>query len=134
MLATVDAVTNPAFYHQAMHRVIRARAGWEAKCLISRFITAAHTELTRPDTRPTITFMENENFSDVAEQELRKLEFRVGELIQTVEHLKQENRMLREQNDVLTNERASLVEKNELARTKVEAIITRLRSMEDAVA
>jgi cell division protein ZapB len=78
--------------------------------------------------------MENENFSDVAEQELRKLEFRVGELIQTVEHLKQENRMLREQNDVLTNERASLVEKNELARTKVEAIITRLRSMEDAVA
>ncbi len=78
--------------------------------------------------------MENENISDVAEQELRKLEFRVGELIQTVEHLKQENRMLREQNDVLTNERASLVEKNELARTKVEAIITRLRSMEDAVA
>lgn len=78
--------------------------------------------------------MENENFSDVAEQELRKLEFRVGELIQTVEHLKQENRMLREQNDLLTNERASLVEKNELARTKVEAIITRLRSMEDAVA
>ena len=78
--------------------------------------------------------MENENISDVAEQELRKLEFRVGELIQTVEHLKQENRMLREQVDGLTVDRASLVEKNELARTKVEAIITRLRSMEDAVA
>ncbi|HDP89938.1 MAG TPA: TIGR02449 family protein [Thioalkalivibrio sp.] len=78
--------------------------------------------------------MENENINDVAEQELRKLEYRVGELIQTVERLKQENRMLREQNETLTVDRASLVEKNELARTKVEAIITRLRSMEDAVA
>ncbi|MBD3618062.1 MAG: TIGR02449 family protein [Chromatiales bacterium] len=77
--------------------------------------------------------MEKENINDVAEQELRKLEFRVGELIQTVERLKQENRMLREQNENLTVDRASLVEKNELARTKVEAIITRLRSMEDAV-
>jgi cell division protein ZapB len=78
--------------------------------------------------------MENENINDVAEQELRKLEFRVGELIQTVERLKQENRMLRSQNEALAVDRASLVEKNELARTKVEAIITRLRSMEDAAA
>lgn len=91
-------------------------------------------ELTAPGTQPTISRMENENINDVAEQELRKLEFRVGELIQTVERLKQENRMLRSQNEALAVDRASLVEKNELARTKVEAIITRLRSMEDAAA
>ena len=78
--------------------------------------------------------MDKENINDISEQELRKLEFRVGELIQTVERLKQENRALREQNAGLLGERSSLVEKNELARTKVEAIITRLRSMEEVTA
>lgn len=74
--------------------------------------------------------MENERINDVAEQELRKLEYRVNELIQTVERLKDENRALRETQQSLVAERASLLEKNELARSKVESMIARLRAMD----
>ncbi|MDH3716239.1 MAG: TIGR02449 family protein, partial [Gammaproteobacteria bacterium] len=44
--------------------------------------------------------------------------------------LKAENDSLRAQQQVLTTERAKLIEKNELARTRVEAMITRLKAME----
>lgn len=54
----------------------------------------------------------------------------VEELIQVCERLKAENDSLRTQQQVLTTERAKLIEKNELARTRVEAMITRLKAME----
>ena len=54
----------------------------------------------------------------------------VDELIQVCERLKTENDSLRAQQQVLTTERAKLIEKNELARTRVEAMITRLKAME----
>lgn len=74
--------------------------------------------------------MESERINDVAEQELKKLEFRVGELIQTCERLKQENHLLREKNERLSADRLSLAERNELARSRVESMINRLKSME----
>lgn len=74
--------------------------------------------------------MENERINDVAEQEFKKLEYRVNELIQTVARLKDENRALRETQQGLVAERASLLEKNELARSKVESMIARLRAMD----
>ncbi len=64
------------------------------------------------------------------ELELKKLEVRVEELIRTCAQLKEENRALRTNQDALTTERASLIEKTELARNRVEAMITRLKSME----
>jgi len=64
------------------------------------------------------------------EIELKNLEHRVGELIATVERLKGENKSLRENNDGLLAERARLIEKTEVARTRVEAMITRLKAME----
>ncbi|WP_245795368.1 TIGR02449 family protein [Thioalkalivibrio denitrificans] len=70
---------------------------------------------------------------DIAEQELKKLETRVNELIRTCERLKEENRQLREQQAVIAAERSSLVEGQEQARIKVEAMISRLKSMEQAV-
>ena len=70
---------------------------------------------------------------DIAEQELKKLETRVNELIRTCERLKEENRLLREQQAVIAAERSSLVEGQEQARIKVEAMISRLKSMEQAV-
>lgn len=76
--------------------------------------------------------MDTERINDVAEHELKKLEYRVNELIQTCEHLKDENRALRQQIEALRGERDALLEKNQLARGKVEAMIERLRSM-DAV-
>jgi len=74
--------------------------------------------------------MDQQQINDTAEQELKKLEFRVSELIQTCERLKEENRLLREHQQQLNEERLNLLRKNEIARTKVEAIVTRLKAME----
>ena len=62
--------------------------------------------------------------------DLTKLEQRVDELIRTVSLLQEENQALRVSQENLTAERAELIEKTELARTRVEAMITRLKSME----
>ena len=63
-------------------------------------------------------------------QELDKLEEQVKSLLRIIERLKQENLSLQEQQDSLVMERASLIKKTELARSRVEAIVTRLKSME----
>ncbi len=64
--------------------------------------------------------------------DLRKLEQRVEDLIRACSYLKDENKSLRARQDSLVAERAALIEKTELARTRVEAMITRLKSMESA--
>ncbi len=64
------------------------------------------------------------------ELDLKKLEFQVDELIRTCERLKSENRSLRGQHDSLVTERANLIKKTEMARQRVDAMITRLKSME----
>lgn len=64
------------------------------------------------------------------EQQLRQLEARVGELLRISAHLRQENRLLRERETRLLDDRAQLVKKNDLAKARVEAIITRLQSLE----
>ena len=65
-----------------------------------------------------------------SESDLQKLENQIDALIDTVAKLKQENTSLRHQQDSLLSERSQLIEKTELARTRVEAMITRLRSLE----
>ena len=62
--------------------------------------------------------------------ELESLELRIDELIRTLERLQDENRSLRESHAALVGERAKLIEKTEQARTRVEAMITRLKAME----
>ena len=64
------------------------------------------------------------------DHDLKTLEFRVDELIQLCHQLKNENQALREQQALLMAERAHLLEKNELARSRIEAMIQRLKSME----
>lgn len=51
-------------------------------------------------------------------------------LIRVCEQLQDENRALKIRADEWQRERVRLVEKNELARTRVEAMITRLKSLE----
>ncbi|MDE0457887.1 MAG: TIGR02449 family protein [Chromatiales bacterium] len=60
----------------------------------------------------------------------RALEEKIDRLIRICERLEDENRALRDQQNSLIAERATLVEKSELARSRVEAMITRLRGME----
>ncbi len=77
--------------------------------------------------------MEKRDTGKLNEQALKGLEIRVGELIETCEELKKENRLLKLQQDSHTTKRASLIDKNEQVRKRVEAMITRLKSMEVAV-
>ena len=60
----------------------------------------------------------------------RALEEKIDHLIRICSKLEDENRALRDQQSSLIAERATLVEKSELARSRVEAMITRLRAME----
>ncbi len=64
------------------------------------------------------------------ESDLQRLETQIDALIDTVNLLKQENTSLRHQQDQLMAERAQLIEKTELARSRVEAMISRLKSLE----
>jgi cell division protein ZapB len=66
------------------------------------------------------------------EMELKRLEKRLEDLIGTVNQIKEENRALRQRQDALTSERASLLQKNEQVRARVEQMIGRLKSMEQA--
>jgi cell division protein ZapB len=62
--------------------------------------------------------------------ELMRLSKRIEELVATVEHLTEENRALRQRHESLATERASLLQKNEQVRTRVEAMIGRLKTLE----
>ena len=64
-------------------------------------------------------------------EEMDILERRVGELISVAEQLSRENRALRTQQENWSVERAKLIEKNELAKSRVESMIGRLRSLEN---
>ena len=62
--------------------------------------------------------------------ELATLEQKIDELIETVEKLSSENKQLKTESNQLASDRLSLLEKTEQARTRVEAMISRLKGME----
>jgi cell division protein ZapB len=79
-----------------------------------------------------IVAMSEANQKTAVDLELKRLEKRLEDLIATVNQIKEENRALRQRQDTLTSERASLLQKNEQVRARVEAMIGRLKSMEQA--
>jgi len=62
--------------------------------------------------------------------ELTRLGKRVDELVAMVEHLREENRARRARHRSRGRERAALMHKNEQVRTRVEAMIGRLKTLE----
>ncbi len=64
------------------------------------------------------------------ESEISKLELRVDDLIGLCDQLSTENGLLRERQNLLVEERAGLIEKAELARSRVETMLVRLKAME----
>lgn len=68
--------------------------------------------------------------SSMFEHELRRLEQRVDALVKVCDQLQDENKSLRQRQDILTAERANLLQKNEQVRARVEAMIGRLKAME----
>jgi cell division protein ZapB len=71
-----------------------------------------------------------DNVNVMFEQQLKRLEQRVDTLVNVCDQLQDENRSLKQRQDVLTAERATLLQKNEQVRARVEAMIGRLKAME----
>ncbi|MBK1643478.1 TIGR02449 family protein [Thiocapsa imhoffii] len=65
--------------------------------------------------------------------DLAQLEQQVDDLIRINERLREENRSLRTRQDILVAERGELIEKTEQARSRVEAMLSRLRAMEESL-
>lgn len=66
----------------------------------------------------------------MADNQLKDLEKKIDELIALCQELNRENQALKADNAGWQQERQDLLDKNELARNKVEAMIDRLRAME----
>ena len=66
----------------------------------------------------------------MAPNQLKALEKKIDELVALCRDLSRENQALKAANAGWREERQDLIDKNELARSKVEAMIQRLRAME----
>ena len=66
----------------------------------------------------------------VHEQSLLSISQRLDRLLELCRTLQDENRSLRHQQEQLVAERSTLLAKNEQARSRVEAMISRLKSLE----
>jgi len=66
----------------------------------------------------------------MADSPLQALEGKIDELISLCAELNRENQQLKAENAGWQQEKQDLIDKNDLARSKVEAMIDRLRSME----
>lgn len=65
-----------------------------------------------------------------ASTELNVLEKKLDTLIERYDLIAKENNSLKAKQDELVKEKAKLLEKTTIARTRVEAMISRLKSME----
>ena len=66
----------------------------------------------------------------MATNDLEALEEKVDELIALSEVLAEENQVLKAKQQSWTTERAKLVERNELTKTRVESMIARLKALD----
>ena len=66
----------------------------------------------------------------MADKQLQALAQKIDELIELCNELNRENQLLKAENAGWQQERQDLIDKNELARSKVVAMINRLRTME----
>lgn len=63
-------------------------------------------------------------------QNIRALEERIDDLIGMCRRLREENEGLRHSQETLIEERTKLAEKNKIARSRLESIVDRLRTLE----
>src|SRR6185312_3707971 len=89
-----------------------------------------HLRLTPPRARHYSRSHMSDTVKSQLDLELARLARRIEELVTTVDHLREENRALRQRHESLTTERASLLSKNEQVRARVEAMIGRLKTLE----
>lgn len=76
--------------------------------------------------------MSDHDTNERVDAELQRLEKRLDELVVICRRLQEENLSLRQRQDTLIEGRATLLQKNEQVRGRVEAMIGRLKAMEQA--
>jgi cell division protein ZapB len=77
--------------------------------------------------------MTEKNTPIMTDPELIRLEEQVNSLLELLGRLTKENRSLRAQQESLATERAGLLEKHDQVRSRVDAIVTRLKSLETGI-
>ena len=85
--------------------------------------------LLQATTIVAVTFSDPQ-YTSMADNQLQVLEQKIDELISLCDQLNRENQALKADNSGWQQERQDLLDKNELARTRVEAMSNRLRTME----
>ncbi|HKQ29830.1 MAG TPA: TIGR02449 family protein [Burkholderiales bacterium] len=63
-------------------------------------------------------------------EDLKKLEGRIDELITTCQRLRRENQLLKNEQGVMNDRHAKLMEKTRVARERIESMIGRLKALE----
>lgn len=87
--------------------------------------------LTSPRASSIVTdCVRQTQYNPMAENQLQALEQKIDELIALCDQLNRENHALKAETAAWQLERQDLMDKNETARTRVEAMINRLRTME----
>ena len=76
--------------------------------------------------------MSDRETNERVDLELQRLEKRLDELVVICKQLQEENQSLKHRQDTLIEDRATLLQKNEQVRGRVEAMISRLKAMEQA--
>ena len=61
----------------------------------------------------------------------KTLDSKVDELINLCTDLKRENQVLRDKENLLRHERTTLLDKNQLARVRLEKVLRRLKTLEE---
>ena len=74
--------------------------------------------------------MTKKNTPSLIDQELGQLEEKVDALLDIIDRLTKENQSLRAQQGTNAQERAGMLERHDEVRNRVEAIVTRLKSLE----
>ena len=77
--------------------------------------------------------MAKKNTPAQIDQELGQLEEKVDALLDIIDRLMKENQSLRAQQGTHAQERAGMLERHDEVRNRVEAIVTRLKSLETSI-
>ena len=76
--------------------------------------------------------MESNNNNQNMDLKLKDVGKKLDELLAVCDKLKEENLSLKQQQNKLIEDRANLLQKNDQVRVRVEAMISRLKAMEEA--
>jgi cell division protein ZapB len=64
-------------------------------------------------------------------EDLQQLEQQVDDLLRVSRRMREENMLLKSQQSAWLSERAKLVEKTELARSRIDKMVSRLKELDD---